>query len=122
MIRRPPRSTRPDTPFPYTPLFRSHHLPAGAEVATALAAGAAGAAGDQRIDHHPAAGARPRQDGADRLVAEDQRRLAALVPAVEGVHRSEEHTSELQSLMRISYAVFCWKKKKTHTQTQIHHT
>src|SRR3546814_11071562 len=86
MIRRPPRSTRPDTPFPYTPLFRSHHLPAGAEVATALAAGAAGAAGDQRIDHHPAAGARPRQDGADRLVAEDQRRLAALVPAVEGVH------------------------------------
>src|SRR3546814_2419995 len=73
MIRRPPRSTRTDTLFPYTTLFRSQ--PRGGE---AVAAG-------QR---------RARRSGAGRAQS-----------------RSEEHTSELQSLMRISYAVFCLKKK-----------
>src|SRR3546814_3309498 len=74
MIRRPPRSTRTDTLFPYTTLFRSHASP--------------GAGAD-------------RQDGAEDGPGGQVQRL-----------RSEEHTSELQSLMRISYAVFCLKKKK----------
>src|SRR3546814_6345483 len=73
MIRRPPRSTRTDTLFPYTTLFRSP-----------VARGGGVRAADRRAVYR----AQPR-----RL-------------------RSEEHTSELQSLMRISYAVFCLKKKK----------
>src|SRR3546814_5344447 len=81
MIRRPPRSTRTDTLFPYTTLFRSQRL--GHDAAhwprQVLAVGS---------DFHRAVGA-----------AESQTR------------RSEEHTSALQSLMRISYAVFCLKKK-----------
>src|SRR3546814_7326730 len=94
MIRRPPRSTRTDTLFPYTTLFRSpprrglaRHRP-----------------GRLARDHHR------RRQGPRRLHH----------------HRSEEHTSELQSLMRISYAVFCLKKKtqqqkskKTHNQETI---
>src|SRR3546814_18669265 len=84
MIRRPPRSTRTDTLFPYTTLFRS--LPAQAR------AGVAGRDG----------GKAPGAAGAAR---------PAVAPG-----RSEEHTSELQSLMRISYAVFCLKKKKKYTK------
>src|SRR3546814_16339673 len=84
-IRRPPRSTRTDTLFPYTTLFRSdggHH-------------GGGGAVAPGRADPENAAhryGQRGRQGRQQR-------------------QRSEEHTSELQSLMRISYAVFCLKKK-----------
>src|SRR3546814_8691825 len=83
MIRRPPRSTRTDTLFPYTTLFRSWLgcLPGGVGIADPL-------------------GELLQQEGAALAVG------ARLV-------RSEEHTSELQSLMRISYAVFCLKKKKT---------
>src|SRR3546814_3720581 len=98
MIRRPPRSTRTDTLFPYTTLFRSHSMiwrdafdlpkrfreaspPLVTQVAIALAATLI------------AAGARGQRCG----------------------KRSEEHTSELQSLMRTSYAVFCLKKKNTQT-------
>src|SRR3546814_1259425 len=73
MIRRPPRSTRTDTLFPYTTLFRSRR---------------------SARDHGP-----QRPGGAARQHPQ---------------HRSEEHTSELQSLMRISYAVFCLKKKRTN--------
>src|SRR3546814_4110115 len=69
MIRRPPRSTRTDTLFPYTTLFRS------------------------------------------RLLSEDQRSVGHDHAGEPAAARSEEHTSELQSLMRISYAVFCLKKK-----------
>src|SRR3546814_6869347 len=82
MIRRPPRSTRTDTLFPYTTLFRSHN----------------------RADHTPF----------------KQRAGVALdfFWSEAGAHpRSEEHTSELQSLMRISYAVFCLKKKKKTKRT-----
>src|SRR3546814_3894192 len=94
MIRRPPRSTRTDTLFPYTTLFRSGgRAPAGAR-------GAEGAAGGQLRLHQG-------------LVGRSQRRLPARRPA-RGAARSEEHTSELQSLMRISYAVFCLKKKNSH--------
>src|SRR3546814_12353486 len=91
MIRRPPRSTRTDTLFPYTTLFRSPGPDHG----------------DHR--HGPFAGhhGRGRGRGEGRPVRDPAR--ARLRP---GPGRSEEHTSELQSLMRISYAVFCLKKKK----------
>src|SRR3546814_2859235 len=84
MIRRPPRSTRTDTLFPYTTLFRSV-----GEVATATGKA-------WRRGAHGHAGERDRRRGR----------------AARRRTRSEEHTSELQSLMRISYAVFCLKKKK----------
>src|SRR3546814_8970097 len=101
MIRRPPRSTRTDTLFPYTTLFRSGGR-AGAHAAVdgrGAGRAVAGAPGG------PAA----RQPGGGADTGLDHR---------EGNRRSEEHTSELQSLMRISYAVFCLKKKKTtHIKT-----
>src|SRR3546814_10221058 len=93
MIRRPPRSTRTDTLFPYTTLFRSCGFPVWHRRAREV---------QQRLDQH------------GQLHAGDM--LDDVVVALLGVHqrsRSEEHTSELQSLMRISYAVFCLKKKKT---------
>src|SRR3546814_6287536 len=90
MIRRPPRSTRTDTLFPYTTLFRS---------CSAMGMDRRHGAVSQAGVHAPGGVA-----GADHL-ADDQ---------AQG--RSEEHTSELQSLMRISYAVFCLKKKKEERQ------
>src|SRR3546814_14237119 len=90
MIRRPPRSTRTDTLFPYTTLFRSHHHRPDRRSAREW--------GFRRPADH--AGAKP--------VRTARTGRAALFQQ----HRSEEHTSELQSLMRISYAVFCLKKKK----------
>src|SRR3546814_2521262 len=93
MIRRPPRSTRTDTLFPYTTLFRSRGVIAcGGELERAVAA--------QRQQRLHAALAKA-------AIAHHQR--AAMV--LQG--RSEEHTSELQSLMRTSYAVFCLQTKKT---------
>src|SRR3546814_6190302 len=86
MIRRPPRSTRTDTLFPYTTLFRSQ---ADARLWPGRRA---------RMRRRPAL--LPLQRLSDHAVARRVR------------WRSEEHTSELQSLMRISYAVFCLKKKK----------
>src|SRR3546814_5825368 len=93
MIRRPPRSTRTDTLFPYTTLFRSGFAGGGEPIAGPASC-------------FETAAARPPQYEAYCTVsvgkphAEERRR------------RSEEHTSELQSLMRLSYAVFCLKKKK----------
>src|SRR3546814_5207263 len=84
MIRRPPRSTRTDTLFPYTTLFRSFRNPSGKII---------------QFDLFP--------------ITQSQNRLIA---GRLNVPRSEEHTSELQSLMRISYAVFCLKKKTTKTK------
>src|SRR3546814_6219370 len=95
MIRRPPRSTRTDTLFPYTTLFRSPGRVARIQPAADRTAAAAGV----RL----AVWRVRQQAGGDR-----DRQPRHLQPAV----RSEEHTSELQSLMRISYAVFCLKKKK----------
>src|SRR3546814_3806655 len=100
MIRRPPRSTRTDTLFPYTTLFRS----------------------DEDVRHQPwnlghvDIGA-PRQQAVAALalpVFEELPDAGALdlVHVGDFLQRSEEHTSELQSLMRISYAVFCLTKKK----------
>src|SRR3546814_6257358 len=99
MIRRPPRSTRTDTLFPYTTLFRSAADPA---VPRPRRLPDAVTAAHPGLDGRPA----PRRRGAAPAVAGGQQR-----------RRSEEHTSELQSLMRISYAVFCLKKKNTETQT-----
>src|SRR3546814_19254161 len=101
MIRRPPRSTRTDTLFPYTTLFRSVLGDAGAEDEEAL---------------------RPRLgDGevADDLAGGIQhRREHQAAFSRHAIGRSEEHTSELQSLMRISYAVFCLKKKTKKSITK----
>src|SRR3546814_1996582 len=121
MIRRPPRSTRTDTLFPYTTLFRSS-LKAGAWFCFISS--------PRRRGIEPA---RPdcdttrRLDSAEKAAkgsAHDIRQNARAVQhddrgARRGRSRSEEHTSELQSLMRISYAVFCLKKTQEHTH-QIH--
>src|SRR3546814_2276996 len=93
MIRRPPRSTRTDTLFPYTTLFRS----AGMAIGGGMLQWLSGSAHELPL----------------WLAGIDTWRLAMMMVAVPGPLRSEEHTSELQSLMRISYAVFCLKKKKT---------
>src|SRR3546814_4015623 len=103
MIRRPPRSTRTDTLFPYTTLFRSrqgswprsHRIgpTSGTRPTSACLAHL-----PQHAHRHPLDGEPERHPGPGR--------------------RSEEHTSELQSLMRISYAVFCLKKKKKNTHTR----
>src|SRR3546814_2345761 len=101
MIRRPPRSTRTDTLFPYTTLFRSappRRRPRRTE--------------DARRDQDTARPCRRAREDRDRQGTQSRTRDRV-------VERSEEHTSELQSLMRISYAVFCLKKKKQKTQNQI---
>src|SRR3546814_3569807 len=98
MLRRPPRSTRPDTRFPYPTLFRSRQEEAPAR-----------AEREGHVGHphdHGRAGATPEQDVL-------MHRPAA-APGAASPCRSEEHTSELQSLMRISYDDFCLKKKKKH--------
>src|SRR3546814_2165109 len=111
MIRRPPRSTRTDTLFPDTSLFRSHrHAEAFlAAIAAALAHQRVDEHALGRIEHQPALASTPLLGGAGLIVDQDAGAFhrAQL--------RSEEHTSELQSLMRISYAVFCLKKKKQQT-------
>src|SRR3546814_7092178 len=102
MIRRPPRSTRTDTLFPYTTLFRSCRQ---------------GRRRGRRQHLGGAAEGRPARP-ADRKPRPAGFRLGSAEAA-----RSEEHTSELQSLMRISYAVFCLKKKKqtkTKNKNKLH--
>src|SRR3546814_7332359 len=93
MIRRPPRSTRTDTLFPYTTLFRSFCL------------------GCQRKNGASTSSARTVKGS----ILEPERQACIRRQPVD--QRSEEHTSELQSLMRISYAVFCLKKKKKNNTT-----
>src|SRR3546814_6254116 len=115
MIRRPPISTRTDTLFPYTTLFRSLADAVGRN-ARRLRAGRSGKLGQPQPQQlgHAAGRGDPGGGRADRAGR---------------VTRSEEHTSELQSLMRISYAVFCLKKKKitstpvrSSAQQHQHHT
>src|SRR3546814_5849987 len=106
MIRRPPRSTRTDTLFPYTTLFRSRRVRPTDGIGW----------GHEHRDGDLAA--RPRRHPGRPLPALDPRdRAVGATPVRSGCRspRSEEHTSELQSLMRISYAVFCLKKKKNTT-------
>src|SRR3546814_5552000 len=130
MIRRPPRSTRTDTRFPYTTLFRSDPEAVGAPTVAAddlielrglRLSGIVGVLPHEQAQPQPLeldidvmldlapAGA---SDGLDDTVD-----YGELCSVAEAVVRSEEHTSELQSLMRISYAVFCLKKKTTQTHT-----
>src|SRR3546814_3852144 len=94
MIRLPPRSTRTDTLFPYTTLFRS--------------------LGELDLCHDDSS-ERPGSQEPSRGQQRGSRVKFRKAPAYVELARSEEHTSELQSLMRISYAVFCLKKKKTTT-------
>src|SRR3546814_6079579 len=103
MVRRPPRSTRTDTLFPYTTLFRSV---GGQRHALAVQFDLRVLVGVVCAHQHVARG-------------QDLRQVVA--GETEQQRRSEEHTSELQSLMRISYAVFCLKKKKTQ-KSQSHKT
>src|SRR3546814_2615385 len=114
MIRRPPRSTRTDTLFPYTTLFRSARGDPHR--------GGGRVAGYCRADAGFWRGYRPRAGmGLRQFVAPDcssfRRDRGRRLCGVLSRQRSEEHTSELQSLMRISYAVFCLKKK-TEKKTQ----
>src|SRR3546814_1294788 len=111
MIRRPPRSTRTDTLFPYTTLFRSGKArhPQGPAEEHGVRRQGARAPGL----HDPGA----RADRVPERVQDPHPGHRPAVPRVRSLRaegtRSEEHTSELQSLMRISYAVFCLKKKKS---------
>src|SRR3546814_9396381 len=105
MIRRPPRSTRTDTLFPYTTLVRSRGA-GRAGAARAAQRGAVGGRGNRHL-RRAVADLQLRQLPVDRAGA--RRLVRRLRPDPKA--RSEGHTSELQSLMRISYAVFCLKKK-----------
>src|SRR3546814_5485043 len=103
MIRRPPRSTRTDTLFPYTTLFRSL-LPTTMDFSADV---------DRYMTFRVIG-----LDAGAFIQAMDLKNISAtgtfdgIMPLIFNAQRSEEHTSELQSLMRISYAVFCLKKKK----------
>src|SRR3546814_9939114 len=121
MIRRPPRSTRTDTLFPYTTLFRSSEIKPLRWVDTN-----GNGVQDPAPDDCWEDGGKQGNGGADDVVQytvsmQFNRVLPVWKmlgqPQSTTLTRSEEHTSELQSLMRISYAVFCLKKKKkTHNQ------
>src|SRR3546814_4160186 len=109
MIRRPPRSTRTDTLFPYTTLFRSLALLGEVVAATRNGLLASGSSCEVADFDRP--------EELQPLIARTAPDV--VVNAAAHTARSEEHTSELQSLMRISYAVFCLKKKKKiNTNTQ----
>src|SRR3546814_3048086 len=108
MLRRPPRSTRTDTLFPYTTLFRSADR--------RRLCGTRQGIGGSRLRAVGAAYWRPFSPAKfqlDRFAHEVGLVLTIPQHGLDPAERSEEHTSELQSLMRISYAVFCLKKKKT---------
>src|SRR3546814_10351215 len=107
MVRRPPGSNRTDTLFPSATLFRSHHRcpdEAGVDRVDPDAVG--------RVQHGVGLAHQPHR----ALGGMVGRRVRRTDQAVDRRQRSEEHTSELQSLMRISYAVFCLKKKNTYDQ------
>src|SRR3546814_1304840 len=113
MLRLPPRSTRTDTLFPYTTLFRSPyrlHAVTGRVLDTAT-----------RAETEMRGSALCDQRRSSSNTSSSSRRTSRITCAL---MRSEEHTSELQSLMRISYAVFCLKKKTTNTPqtTSTHYT
>src|SRR3546814_7243319 len=112
MIRRPPRSTLTDTLFPYTTLFRSQH-----PVARDLGSSHLGFREVAAVQHLRRQELAHRDLVGGAVPGAEERDAGMLVgrqldpPAFDRVPRSEEHTSELQSLMRISYAVFCLTKK-----------
>src|SRR3546814_4140930 len=112
MHRGPPRSTRIDTLFPYTTLFRSSLIDGFfVNAGFATTQGSSARLGGSNL----------RRNGRRTVQALQAQQMAAIVNHRNGYRplmRSEEHTSELQSLMRISYAVFCLKKQKQHTRQQ----
>src|SRR3546814_7906377 len=110
MIRRPPRSTRTDTLFPYTTLFRSDLRRQGP-------AGTGETVADFTIKLDEITGEDHTADADGQHQHGDHGDLDGTDIDGHKHRRSEEHTSELQSLMRISYAVFCLKKKKKHKTT-----
>src|SRR3546814_9741649 len=118
MIRRPPRSTRTDTLFPYTTLFRSEEAVGVEGVAHPREIGIVDRPGQIQADDLRAEYGRDRRDGEGHEQISDYVRTIIRPGGRNGTARSEEHTSELQSLMRISYAVFCLKKKKKHENTK----
>src|SRR3546814_2501546 len=113
MIARPPRSTRTDTLFPYTTLFRSLAYGADWPVGSANPLEGIEVAITRRTAGDP--NARPLLPDEGVSLKEAIASHTINVAIVNGFDRSEEHTSELQSLMRISYAVFCLKKKTNQT-------
>src|SRR3546814_10324654 len=119
MIRRPPRSTRTDTLFPYTSLFRSGDVTAGVGVAEDAADQLLALHGEvEQVELHVLLGdgSHRHHDATTALGDHRHHRGDEVARRYTGgedrLVRSEEHTSELQSLMRISYAVFCLKQKK----------
>src|SRR3546814_7792358 len=104
MIRRPPRSTRTDTLFPYTTLFRSVR----------------GASRASLFGSRPRSASQASPSAASPVPASAAVTVNRQAKSSSRCQRSEEHTSELQSLMRISYAVFCLKKKKRTKKTRRH--
>src|SRR3546814_6088217 len=124
MILRPPRSTRTDTLFPYTTLFRSVDAPVAwtivrrtlASRAEETVIGSSGGRGSESETFF-----RPAISPDGRMLAYATRHLAETRLRVRDLTtgRSEEHTSELQSLMRISYAVFCFQKKHNHEHKRV---
>src|SRR3546814_6029717 len=110
MIRRPPRSTRTDTLFPYTTLFRSiwQHLPDSQRFAGQLCLHLRRKQTSKNPPNYPFMRLLPNHRSRGETAT--SRHSPGCMSSI--VQRSEEHTSELQSLMRISYAVFCLKKKK----------
>src|SRR3546814_4957304 len=129
MIRRPPRSTRTDTLFPYTTLFRSHQHGLCLRVGIKLIDGRhngsrigqieiMAALRDTRLGNAVVLCLKWPRRVDDNVGRDPGKRLSQITIDIDGIAlRSEEHTSELQSLMRISYAVFCLKKKKKKKQT-----
>src|SRR3546814_7682664 len=111
MIRRPPRSTRTDTLFPYTTLFRS---PAVVQIAPAQPA-------CRSYQFRGSGRGRPPQRKRSRDIDSIKLSVAVGEAKLHKSRRSEEHTSELRSLMRISYAVFCLKKKKDYKHIKYIH-
>src|SRR3546814_7831503 len=106
MIRRPPRSTRTDTLFPYTTLFRSHGPPF---LFVMKSVGQAAGCGHQLTQ--------PVRIERSRDAHRVSLKVDGCLDFARHERRSEEHTSELQSLMRISYAVFCLKKQNRNKYT-----
>src|SRR3546814_9568622 len=123
MIRRPPRSTRTDTLFPYTTLFRS---PLAAQIARDVLAQGGSAADAAVALYFALAVTRPSQAslgaGGTCLAWDPRDPTLRAINFKQPPSRSEEHTSELQSLMRISYAVSCLNKKIIKNLTHISNT
>src|SRR3546814_7522390 len=128
MLRRTPRSTRTDTLFPYPTLFRSGSVGLSVASESALAAGVVmgimiipfvSSLSDDVMNAVP----QSLRDGSYALGATKSETIRQVVmpaalPGIVGAVKSEEHTSELQSLMRISYAVFCLKKKNNKNKPE----